>query len=431
MRPRKDAYVPHETSRQDAPVTRSIDPGLAEQYLQEYAAACARDNGVLWGLSLLGPTILVDPDSRDAAANQADKEGRLAQHGALFIGRIPADVGVANTATRWAGVRWTMILWPSLSGEPAERVRLMAHESFHRIQDEIGLSPLPCSNDHLDTLEGRLWLQLEWRALEQALRTSGQGRYYAIEDALTFREHRRSRFPGAASEERALEMHEGLAEYTGVKLSGASIWATANRLHRRPAELSTFTRSFAYLSGPAYGLLLDATGVAWRTDLRPQYDLGVLLEQYYGINLPTDLDAAAEHRAEMYGGVALREAEAQREQERQAQIARYRARLVNGPVLILPLSENGMGGYDPNEVVPLNGQGTVHPSLWFSDRWGILTVTHGGGLLNWAACVPAPADPCARPLKGDGWTIELREGWVAEPSERQGDYVLRQEGLPR
>jgi hypothetical protein len=38
--------------------------------------------------------------------------------------------------------------------------------------------------------------------------------------------------------------------------------------------------------------------------------------------------------------------------------------------------------------------------------------------------VPAPADPKARPLKGDGWALELKESWSLQPSKRQGDYVL-------
>jgi hypothetical protein len=28
-------------------------------------------------------------------------------------------------------------------------------------------------------------------------------------------------------------------------------------------------------------------------------------------------------------------------------------------------------------------------------------------------------------LKGDGWKLELREGWGLERGERNGDYVVR------
>jgi hypothetical protein len=41
---------------------------------------------------------------------------------------------------------------------------------------QLGLFPQTASTGHLDTLEGLYWLQLEWRALAQALRASGSQR---------------------------------------------------------------------------------------------------------------------------------------------------------------------------------------------------------------------------------------------------------------
>ena len=41
----------------------------------------------------------------------------------------------------------------------------LAHELFHRIQSGLGLTRPEAGNRHLDTLEGRYLLQLEWRAL--------------------------------------------------------------------------------------------------------------------------------------------------------------------------------------------------------------------------------------------------------------------------
>jgi hypothetical protein len=40
---------------------------------------------------------------------------------------------------------------------------------FHRIQPELGFIAEDGSNEHLDTLEGRVWIQLEWRALRRAV----------------------------------------------------------------------------------------------------------------------------------------------------------------------------------------------------------------------------------------------------------------------
>jgi len=35
-------------------------------------------------------------------------------------------------------------------------------------------------------------------------------------------------------------------------------------------------------------------------------------------------------------------------------------------------------------------------------------------------------DLAARPLKGDGWSLELTKGWVVVPGERAGDAKLAQ-----
>jgi hypothetical protein len=38
--------------------------------------------------------------------------------------------------------------------------------------------------------------------------------------------------------------------------------------------------------------------------------------------------------------------------------------------------------------------------------------------------VVAPNDPQARPLAGDGWALELKDGWRLEPGKRKGDFVV-------
>ena len=412
---------------------QAIDLTRARKYFQEAEMICRRDNGKLWGRSLCGPVIFFEPRTRTVAANQSDKEGRLAKQGDVFVGRLPDEVNAANTAIAWAGVRWSMIFWWSLTEDKSDRDRLMIHESFHRIQDEIGLPMSNPSNNHLDSLQGRIWLQLEWRALGQALTHQGAARKGAATDALVFRLYRRTLYPEATSEEIALEMNEGLAEYTGVRLSGRTDTELAvfmaGRLERANSR-PTFTRSFAYESGPAYGLLLDESNVNWRQNLKPADDLGLLLQKALSLKLPEKLQAEAERRAAQYGGAQLRAAEIKRESDRLARVAGYRTRLVYGPVLILPLTNDVNYSFDPNNLLPLDDLGTIYPNVRVIDAWGILDVK-GGALMvrenNKPArlYIPAPADSNARSLQGDGWTLQLNDGWKLEPAERKGDYLLR------
>jgi hypothetical protein len=39
--------------------------------------------------------------------------------------------------------------------------------------------------------------------------------------------------------------------------------------------------------------------------------------------------------------------------------------------------------------------------------------------------ITAPTDASASPVKGDGWTLELKPGWKLAPDARKGDYVLQ------
>jgi hypothetical protein len=410
----------------------NLDHILAQQYFDEAAAMFARDGGLLWGISLDGPMIFVDHETRDAVANQPDNEGYLSPQAQLWVGRIPPEVVLANTARTWAGVYWVMVMWQQLSREPLWRAEFLAHEAFHRIQADVGFPPpqIPTANAHLDTLQGRYWLQLEWRALERALVLSAEARRSAIADALLFRANRRTRFPNADVEERSLEMHEGLAEYTGFRLSEVKNSQAAAYLRNAPSRYPSFVRSFAYASGPAYGLLLDETRPTWREGLTPHSDLGVLLQQALSIHLPGDPAAAAEGRTKAYGGETLHGQEVKRDQARQAEISEYRKRLLQDPALLLPISPQVQCAFDPRATIPMPGSGTVFPFIRVSDTWGILDVEHGGLWMSddWkSARVIAPTNPEARPLTADGWTLQLSPGWHIRVAEGTSGWELRKD----
>ena len=411
----------------------NLDTDRARQYFEEAEALFAEDGGALWGHPLDGPLIFVDYETRRVVANQPDREGRLTHREGVWVGTIPPEVVVANTAMTWAGAHWTMVLWQALPQHPARRVALLAHEAFHRIQTELGLAPpdIPNANVHLDTLEGRTWLQLEWRALEAALIVDGEKQRTAVEHALVFRRTRQSLFPGGAAEERALEMHEGLAEYTGLRLSSTTPEQVADHVREAPSRYPSFVGSFAYASGPAYGFLLDQIAPGWRIGLTTDDDLGELAREALGLAVPQSLTQQAVELAKTYDGDTLRATEEARDRERQVEIAAYRERLWEGPVFILPLSEGVQCAFDPRATVPMADLGTVFPFVHVSDRWGVLDVAEGGLLMatDWkTARITAPEDKEGSPLKGAGWTLELSAGWRIEAGRRPGDLEVVERG---
>jgi hypothetical protein len=412
-----------------------IDTQLAKEYFRDAQVASGHDRGALWGHELYGPMLFVDPETGAVIANEPDKEGKLALRDSVYAGKLPSEIAPANTAIQWAGVNWTMVMWP-----PPEllqpRVRLLMHECFHRVAPQIGLPAKDSSPNHLDSREGRIWLQMEWRALEQAMWRQGAARQKAIADALYFRAYRRSLFPGAAREENALEMNEGLAEYTGVKLSVASLEEFAMvedaTLREAPTSHTNFVRSFAYVSGPAYALLLDAAGRPWRKSLTPESDVGILLARASGIDVPTVNELEAVRRARSYNGEEIIALETSRDRDRKARLASAQQRFINGPVLVLPVNAQFSYNFDPNHVLGVDESSTVYEGGQVSDAWGIMQAPGGFLIVRETnrhvirVQVPAPASPQERPVKGEGWTLELKPGWTLVPGSRPGDFILKQ-----
>jgi hypothetical protein len=281
-------------------------------------------------------------------------------------------------------------------------------------------------NDHLDTFEGRYWLQLEWRALAQALRLSGAERAAAVRDALAFRMARRTVFLRAADNERLEEIREGLAQYTGTVLSVAdSAEAVASAVDQlADAEKQpTFVRTFAYPLGVGYGVLLDAWSPGWTHQVTAEDDLGALLMAAAGVQPAEDAAAAAVR----YGGDDLRIAEEKRDVEQKARIVELRRRFVDGPVLSFPIASGA--AFVTTGATPVSGHGTVFSSYRVTGEWGSFDTTSGvlvsedGQTLT----VPAPAKLDNVTLSGSGWTLTLAPGWTVRSGARVGDYEVVRE----
>jgi hypothetical protein len=372
----------------------SIPLGAAKRVFEEARVASADDGGKLWGRPLYGPIMLVDPKTRDLIRND------------LFTGKLPAEIVIANTATPFRGELTTMISWPSLQGlTSSQRRRLLMHESWHRIQKDLGFPAAEGDNAHLDTVEGRVSLQLELRALAAALRAKGDARKAAVRDAVAFRVARRVQFARATDTERALENNEGLAEYTGWALRGTTAEESRLTFARHLDNLdptTSFVRGFAYETGPAYGLLLDALAPGWTRKYKVSDDLASFNRRQPGGGTP-----------DAYGGAELRAAEETRERERRERVARFRARLVDGPVLELPMTDANYG-FDPNGVTALGEAGSAYEHLEVTAAWGKISVDGGARITgDWTKIVVAAEDRAK---------LELKPGCRIVPAARAGDY---------
>lgn len=407
----------------------AIDIDQARIYFDELRQLGQADGGNLWGRQVAGPMIFVDPQSRSIVANMSDLRGALHAEKGAWVGTLAAEQSPANTAIEWNGRRWSMVMWPVSDSRYARR-RLLMHESFHRIQSDLGLPVGDRANSHLATAEGRIWTRLEWRALTEALLRTGAERNQALTDALTFRARRRSLFPTASEDERLLELNEGLAEYTGYALSGLPRSALYDRLAVQLAnyeQQENFSRSFAYASGPAYAVLLDASGVPWRKRVRSTSDLSAIAAQAYRI---ANIDAkSADDRIGRYTASRMIAEERAREAQRLANEARLKKKFVDGSTVTLPAAGRFNYSFDPNGATPLQNVGTVFESSRVTDEWGVLDVSSGGVLMRRVdgriteVVVSAPSAELP-PIKGEGWALQLAPGWELRRGPREGDWIV-------
>lgn len=397
-----------------------VQPQLAQRYFEEATKLCERDAGRLWGLSLCGPLVIFDPRTGTRATSQPEPEGPP-----------PRFPGFADGPVSWGGQRWfafPLFLLPEKDADA--RQQIMLHGMFHRIQPELGFIADDGFNEHLDTLEGRVWIQLEWRALRRAVESSGADRAEAIADALAFRRERHRLFPGAADNERRDEIREGLASYTGI-----AAWANSPAdAHRAAASaLAGFAGSespppplvgnFEAASGPAYGVLLDDLQPEWRRQVRSDSDLGDMLA---AISRPPAPDLAAS--SARYDAASLRTAEEARDRAQQVRVAELRGRLVDGPVLTMPAA--GSGASNTIGSVGIPGVGTVFfGNFTLSAQWGRLNADAGvlraadGSTLS----VPVTGPLEGTTLQGDGWSASLNAGWVVRPAARPGSFTIVRE----
>ena len=122
---------------------------------------------------------------------------------------------------------------------------------------------------------------------------------------------------------------------------------------------------------------------------------------------------------------SLRPREVARDQAKQARLAALKARLVDGPVLTLPLLHASYQ-FNPQTLQPLGGAGVVYPTMRLAADWGVLEVTQDA-LLDKAmtvAAVPAAGVSAANP-QGEGWHLTLNKGWTLAPGARAGDFVVQ------
>ncbi len=386
------------------------------------------ENGQTWKYSLQGPLMLVNRESRVIIANEKDTANELSKQGALYVGQLPESINIANTAFDWKGKHWTMVALP-LPETKAERLSLLIHESFHRIQPIIGFDSVhEVPSVHLDTKDGRIYLKLELEALKRALTTNQPDMH--IKNALLFRQYRYNLFPEAKKAENSLEILEGLAEYTGSILSQRS---DSNLKEHYVSQidwfysLPTFVRSFAYFTTPVYGYLMHQTDENWNLQITKDTNLSEYMFAFFDVSQQTCTKEAIMQLGADYGIDSIIDLETQREIKKELLKRSYRNTFLSDSVVEIGLEKMSIG-FNPSNIMPLDSLGTVYPNLRITDNWGILEVDSCGALVSpsWdKVTISYPEIITDTLIVGRGWRLKLNNEWKLDKADIQ--YQMKKE----
>lgn len=401
-------------SRNDV-VVNQADIDLARVAFAEFSETVKKDDGELWNHSLDGGILLINSETRVVIANEPDQHGALKKRGDVYVGRLPEKMLASNTAIEWNGKRWATYTLP-LPEKKEDRVDILVHESFHRIQPSIGFSELKEEPSvHLDTKEGRVLLKLELEALKEALKSDEPIKH--LKNALTFRLYRHQQFPEAKVAENSLEINEGIAQYTGSILAPRSSEELKQyyvSMIDRFYEIPTFVRSFAYFTIPVYGYIMKQSVDKWNQKINGQTNLTDFIVDFYQIEPSIISRVFFQGIGDQYNIQSIQLVEDKRELKRLEQEKMYRIALLGDSAFEISLQSMNIS-FNPQNLVPLNPHGIVYPNMMLTDVWGTLSVDSLGALISpsWnKVTISQPVDITDTLVLGKGWSLRLNSSWT-------------------
>ncbi|MDR1356961.1 MAG: hypothetical protein LBJ58_04750 [Tannerellaceae bacterium] len=317
-------------------------------------------------------------------------------------------VTLANSFSEYEGKRYVTIIHAALANATCEqRINILAHEIFHLHQNSLGIENTMSANYHIDEVEGRALLQIEMKALQQAL----DGNLSGLFDALCVRAYRQSLYPD--NNEDLYELNEGLAEYTGAKLSGANMKEYAKA--RLTYDIKRgYANAFAYFTGSSYACILDQLYPTWRYDkdlskgmtylikkVRPEY--AVAIDDAHLRKLLGGYD---------YDGILSGERE---ELKSFGNIAAFEDLIKPGTAKLRIINRGNFNlSYNPNDrIITLSDGATLLRNITIMAELGEIKVTSGIVRPNdWSTLYLLPPQKIEGNLiKGDDYEIRLNQGW--------------------
>lgn len=407
--------------------------------LEAVKALLNGEAGLLWGVNLWNDRLLVLSASDTVYSLKRFPGSRFDPSG-IYVAKLEQGIlNHSNAVQKFNGNDYAVVMTSYLNDNSATLI----HELFHIVQFERGKFQ-GGEVGYLDEKLPRLFLRCEYQALRNALQgiqTSGplEKITEALSDATYFRTERQKLGKSWRNAEIDLESLEGIANYTGFKLSMNTEKAqlAITDIGRREAQKS-FTRNFPYATGPAYGLVYDFLGVSWRKSPGDTYDFAAISREILKSNRSNSSKSEIRARQLRCNYDSLLEQENRRETDSLTLQLELKKKFVDSPTLTASLRT---GGYtqttDIDRTTTIKNLGTVFQfisgkndpeernfgnfSTLNSDKptQGVLRKTDGQTFV-----FGLPIRIEGRRIIGNDYEITLAPGWVVKKVNKKGDLAI-------
>jgi len=388
-----------------------------EESLQQTAEILNKsESKALWGISLNAPIIIIDHISNKMFFT-AIEDGQIQPlKEELWDNKIP----LANSFFEYGGKNYVIIVHAALMNAPCEqRINLLSHEIFHLHQKSLGIDGLSSVNYHMDEAAGRALFQIEMNNLQRAL----DGNTKSLYDALYIRAYRQILYPN--NNEDLYELNEGLANYTGMKLSSEIMKESAKRQLNYNISMG-YTNAFGYSTGAAYAVILDELYPKWRYDKDLSKGMIYLLKKVhpkYNITI-NDTYLSELLKKYEYDKILSKEKE---ELKSFGDIVHFEELLKPETSKLYIMNNSVNFTYNPNDRAISLTDAVLLRNMTITGEWGQINVKSGlVRLNNWSAFYLLPPKKiAANHFEGDSYEIRLNQGW--KMIEEKGIYSMVKE----
>ncbi len=145
----------------------------------------------------------------------------------------------------------------------------------------------------------------------------------------------------------------------------------------------------------------------------------------FNLSLPYNFKKKVEIISSQYNAQKIFKEETAREAKTKQLIAEYKNKFIELPHFEIQFEQMNVS-FNPGNIMPVEDKGTFYPNIRVTDKWGILVVEKGALMSpNWdKISVTNPIKTENKNVSGEGWTLELTDGYAVTKNEKNGNFKL-------